>query len=164
MVGGVEEAAVAIDVEHQDAAVLGEHGLEQAGDAERAADGGGEPGLGEQLEADLPEDGALEQAGLGDRDDEGGGQLEGAAGRCEGAQALALDAEEGDARGDLDRGLDDRLGDAVALAGLAEGGERGGHALGEAFGAAGIVEHGGAQRGAGIGVAGDPGLAVRKAR
>ncbi|MBK9755466.1 MAG: hypothetical protein IPO88_18540 [Nannocystis sp.] len=163
VVGDVEQAAVAVDVQHEHAAVLGVDGLEQAGDAERAADGGGELGLGEQLEADLAEDGALEQAGLGDRDDHVGRQLQGAAGGREGAQALALDAEEGDARGDLDRGLDDRLGDAVALAGLREGGEGRGHALGEALGAARIVGDRCAQRGAGVGVAG-VGLAVRRAR
>jgi hypothetical protein len=165
VVGGVEEAAVAIDVEHEHAAVLGVHRLEQAGDAERAADGAGELGFGEQLEADLAEHGPLEQAGVGDRDDEGGRELEGAAGRREGAQAFALDAEQGDARRDVERGLDDRLGDAVALAGMCEGGEGGGHALGEALCAAGIVEDRGAQGCAGIDLArgGAPWL-VRRGR
>jgi hypothetical protein len=145
VVGGVEESAVAVDVEHQHAALLGEDRLEQAGDPERSADGGGECGFGQQLEADQAEDGAVEQAALGDRDHERVRQRQRARHR-EHAQTLAPDPEERDARGDLGGGLDQGRGDPITLTGLHQRRASRGQPLREIVGAAGLVRRRGRAR------------------
>jgi hypothetical protein len=145
VVGGVEESAVAVDVEHQHAALLGEDRLEQAGDPERSADGGGERGFGQQLEADQAEDGAVEQAALGDRDHERVRQRQRARHR-EHAQTLAPDPEERDARGDLGGGLDQGRGDPITLTGLHQRRASRGQPLREIVGAAGLVRRRGRAR------------------